>query len=293
MSHSLILRYLNHLSKLIDAVHILTSTQISLDSLQKANEHLTNFVEEFEEHYGEENMVYNVHLMQHLVKCAEVNGPLFTYSNYCFEDYIGHLVSLVKGTTDVTTQLCERYSFEKRLEFHLKTAPVARSFHNHIESKLSHPIARKINGSLVIGRAKQTPTLNEIEIALIRSTLKIPAGIDILEYSSMMLDCKIFYESVSQRNKKRTCDTFVLNSSSGNFAEIQAIFLVNDHVYVLLNEKYQLKNEWNCEFVTELEEMNEYEQHIIDSSFIGPKHVLVNFNGLTACSRFPNMFERN
>lgn len=76
---------------------------ISNEQLQEAKQLLNSIVDEFEILYGESNMVFNVHLLRHLADCEEAIDPLSCYSTYVFEDFIGHLISLHKGTTDVTS----------------------------------------------------------------------------------------------------------------------------------------------------------------------------------------------
>lgn len=87
-------RYLDHLAQLIDATHILCGSKISFERLREARTLLSSFVDNFEPLYGESNMVFNIHLLTHLADCVRFIGPLFAYSNYNFEDQIGHLVSL-------------------------------------------------------------------------------------------------------------------------------------------------------------------------------------------------------
>lgn len=148
-------------------MHILNSTRISEKRRKKANGLLKSFVDEFEELYGENNMVYNIHQLKHLGECVSRNGPLFAYSAYALEDYIGHLVSFVKGTTDVATQISSRYLLEKNLQVHLQKSDVALTYYNRIESKLSFPVARYLNEFLVIGKAKEISDLTEHELFIL------------------------------------------------------------------------------------------------------------------------------
>lgn len=101
------------MAQLIDATHILCSSKISREKLQLAQNLLCSFVQDFEILYGESNMYFNIHLLLHLTDCVRFIGPLFAYSNYSFEDNIGHLVKLHKGTTDVASQISEKYILEK------------------------------------------------------------------------------------------------------------------------------------------------------------------------------------
>lgn len=286
-------RYLNHFAELVDAMHILSSTCINQNDLQKARQLLSNFAYNFELLYGEENMVFNVHLVHHLVDCVEFNGPLFAYSNNCFEDKIGNLVSSVKGTTDVTTQVCDRYMLEKHFLRHIENSPIAQNFYNHIESKLHYSIAEKVAGSLVIGAAKTKSNLNDNEMFLIENTLHITDVTQILEYKCVMLNSETFYEVSSRKPDKRTCDSFVLNNQNGNFAEIKSIFVVDNRIFFLLDEKFEYTNKWKCEFVIALKIKNAYQQTIIESTSVGPKYAFVKFGDTFACSKFPNVYERN
>lgn len=56
---------------MIDAIHILTSDRITQTALNKAEDLLKLFVDEFEILYGESNMVYNVHQLLHLAECVK------------------------------------------------------------------------------------------------------------------------------------------------------------------------------------------------------------------------------
>lgn len=162
-------RYLDHLVKLVDAIHILSSAAITPTQLNRAKLLLLSYVNEFEQLYGEENMVFNVHQLSHIAECVENNGPLFLYSTYSMEDHIGHLVSFVKGTTDVCHQICEKYLLEKNLVRQLEKSFVAKKFFDDIQSKLTFSIATKIHNDIVIGKPK--PNSEDNDLFLIREFL--------------------------------------------------------------------------------------------------------------------------
>lgn len=136
-------------------MHILCSTLIPLNDIGVANRLLLSFVDEFEDLYGTENMVYNVHQLRHLADCVELNGPLFAYSNYFMEDNIGHTVSFVNGTTDVTKQICSKYLIEKNLYMHLEKSAKARTFYNQIVSQLRFKFTEVFDNVMVIGKPQK------------------------------------------------------------------------------------------------------------------------------------------
>lgn len=281
------------MAKLVDAIHILNTAAITRVDFDKANQHLLLFVNEFSELYGDSNMTFNVHQLKHIPECVKQNGPLFLYSNYSMEDYIGYLVSLSHGTTDVSQQICEKYLLEKELIGHLEKSPLAKCFYDKIQSKLKFSQVKKVDGSIVIGKTKQIST--EQDFSLIREKLNLDIGVQIDEYDSILWNGDIFYERRNDATKKRTDDTIVFNTESGEFAEIKSILVVNEQVFFLINEKYQVSvnMENTSEYVTFLSAIDCLQPKIITSSAIGHKFALIAFSNVLACSKFPNFYERH
>lgn len=280
--------------KFVDSVHILSGTSIPPDHLEHANRLLLSFVDEFEEFYGERNMVFNVHQLRHLADCVKLNGPLFTFSNYCMEDNIGHIVSLVKGTTDVSNQICSKYLLEKKLFIHLEQSERAREFYNRIQSTLSYAVAEKINNNLVIGKPLINTSLGTNELTFISEFLQIRELGRISEYKSVLLDSKIFYETVANSLGKRTNDSFIYNVQSQHYAEIKSIFVIDERLYFLVNEKFRpIYDLCTVKYIKLFREIDNFEQKIIQGDSIGQKHALIKFENTIACAPFPNFYERN
>lgn len=277
----------------VDAMHLLNSEHITKLNLQKAEKLLTTFVDQFEILFGKEHMVYNIHQLHHLTECVRQNGPLFTYSNYNMEDYIGHLVSFVQGTTDVTTQITSRYLLEKNFYIHLQKSAMARKYFEKIEANLSFAITEKIDGSLLIGIAKKISGLSSDEILIVKNTLKIAKDTQISEYDSILLNCKKFYEIFLNNSKKRTDDSFILNTENNRYAVIKSIILIEQRVYFFIIEKFKIDNDSSCKSIIFLKETDCYQQRIIPCTSIGPKCAVVKFEDKIAVSRFPNLYERN
>lgn len=277
----------------MDATHILCNENISFHQLEEADRLLLNFVDNFESFYGESNAVFNVHCVRHLTDCVRFNGPLHLYSNYCFEDHIGHLVSLKKGTTDVATQICRKYLLEKNLFHLLSGRSIAMKFFEEIDSKNKYSISRKVSDSVVIGNARKSE-LTEQERSLIITTLDVENDTQIDEYRSVLLKGKVFYEIGSCINK-RTNDSFILNMESNQFAEIKSIFVIQEKLYFLIKEKYDIVHDQRnyFKFIIDLKESNTPIQKVINWEKIGPKFALIQFGNTITCSKFPNMLERN
>lgn len=275
-------------------MHILNSSRISVEKLEEAKQYLFSFAEDFEHLYGESNMVFNVHMIRHLPDCVKFLGPLWAYSNYYFEDHIGHMVSLHKGTTDVATQICEKYLLEKNLFQHFEQSPIAYEFFQSIDSKQKCKVSRKVAGSLIMGNVNRQSSLNDVERSLIFNHLNLPSDAKIDEYSSVLLNGKIFYEKKVLPNK-RTNDSFIFNTQSRKFGEIKAIFIIHEKIYFFVNETFDMADDYenDCPFIFNLRYSELPDQKIVESKYIGPKFAFVKFNNTIACSKFPNMYERN
>lgn len=58
--------YLNHFSLLSEAIFIFLKSKIIPSDYKKASDNLEKFINDFEHLYGQHNMMYNVHLLEHL-----------------------------------------------------------------------------------------------------------------------------------------------------------------------------------------------------------------------------------
>lgn len=283
-------RYLNHLTLLISAIHILTNENTSLQKLEHAEQLLTTFVKEFVSLYGATNFVFNIHLLLHLPNCVRFIGPLFTYSNYCFEDHIGHLLSLQKGTTDVASQISEKYIMQKNVFEHLSNSLIALEFFKEIDNHHKYPISKKVEKSIVLG--KQKNALDNDRLFII-SSLNLEDDIQIDIFDSVLLHSKVYYET-NNRNKKRTYDAFILNTETENFAEIKLIFVIQNKLYFLVDERFEVVHcENSCDSIIYLKYIGFPSLKVIQYKLIGPKFALITFDDVMACAQFPNMYERN
>lgn len=277
------------MAQLIDATHILCGESISTDLLQEADQLLCSFVNQFETLYGEEKMVFNVHQLRHLATCVKHIGPLQCYSNYCFEDHLGHLVALKKGTTDVATQICEKYILEKNMYYHLSISVLAEKFFDDINGRRKFKHSRKVSGSLLIGKPRNN--LSEQDILLIADALQISNNFNYEQFNAVLLHNKIFYESFTDNKRKN--DSFIFNSEHKKFGIIESIFVINDSFYFLVNEKFETLDDKKCKFNISLREINFDRKKILKPEFVGPKFVFIEFDNNINCSQFPNMFERD
>lgn len=117
---------------------------MSYEEIDLGNMLLMNFVNRFQQLYGDINMVYNVHLLTHLGKIVSLWGPLWAYSAFTFETSNGTLLNLVKGTRGVTTQIVEKYLSYKSVERLLKVHNVSSSVLNLCSLFMAFPLNKTV-----------------------------------------------------------------------------------------------------------------------------------------------------
>lgn len=102
-------KYLNHFNLLSSALFTFSKDSFSTKEFATAENKLYQFHAEFSQLYKDKNMVYNTHLLTHIPNCVKNWGPVWTFSNFPFEDYNGVLKNFVSGTSDVEQQIASEY----------------------------------------------------------------------------------------------------------------------------------------------------------------------------------------
>ncbi|KAE8740989.1 hypothetical protein FOCC_FOCC013484 [Frankliniella occidentalis] len=92
----------------VKGVALLNSSSISPEDITSAGSLLEQFVKDFENIYGVDNVSHNVHMCLHLHQSVQLLGPLWAVSCFQFEDMNGRLKNLVHGTRHVGLQIHSR-----------------------------------------------------------------------------------------------------------------------------------------------------------------------------------------
>lgn len=100
--------YLNHFSKLVHAVCLLTADKICVDYLHLAKKLLVDFCNNVKTLYGERFCSFNVHLLLHAADCVRNWGPLWSYSLFQFEHTNGMLSKYFAGTRQICMQIVRK-----------------------------------------------------------------------------------------------------------------------------------------------------------------------------------------
>ena len=100
------------------AIKILVSPRLCISHNSVAKLLLRQFVTDFSEIYGEDQVSFNVHSLIHLPDDALKFGPLDSFSAFCFESYLTPVKSLIKAHTHPLEQVSFRL-IEKKNASHL------------------------------------------------------------------------------------------------------------------------------------------------------------------------------
>lgn len=110
---------------------------------------------------------------------------------------------------------------------------------------------------------------------------------------TVLLNCRVFYETAANSQKKKTNDSFIHNSALNRFGVIKSIFTVNGKVYFFVDKKYEIESHLESSYVIFLKKQIGSQQKIFCATEITQKYVLIEFENTIAMSRFPNLFEKN
>lgn len=104
------LDYFEHYLRLVIAVTILSSNEMTGHAITVADNLLHKFVRESETMYGVQFCSINVRQLLHLAECVRNLGPLWAYSCYEYENINGELLKLIHGTWHIDTQIANSQS---------------------------------------------------------------------------------------------------------------------------------------------------------------------------------------
>jgi hypothetical protein len=220
-------RYLRHFALFSSSIFIFLRDDISIEQFNLASSNLTKFVNEFFDLYGAINLSYNCHLLLHIPECVKRWGPLWCYSNFCFEDSNGLLVSYVKGTTDVSKQIVNKYNLNKFLNN--KSA----SHSETVGYFIKHTSAKKSTNNDIV-QTLGKPSLLEID----QNDRGLFANFSIVELISFkrFIFNKTIFTDITYSRSLKTNDSLV-ETYDGTVGFIKSFFKENNSYYILLQNE--------------------------------------------------------
>ncbi|XP_034255450.1 uncharacterized protein LOC117653711 isoform X2 [Thrips palmi] len=151
MKDILLPEYYAHLALFVKGVSLLNSSSVSDENLVLSSLLNDQFVADFEELYGLENMSFNLHLLRHLARCVKKLGPLWIVCCYKLEDINGRIGNFIHGTCHVGLQVYSNLSIVTRLPLLVKNLAdgLAKKYcEGLMKKRLRLKISEKISGGL-------------------------------------------------------------------------------------------------------------------------------------------------
>lgn len=274
--------YLDHFTLFSEAIFIFLKASISPEDYQRASKNLMKFHDDFEKLYGKENMMPNVHLLEHLPKCVKDCGPIWAYSNFNFESNNGSLVRNVNGTTDVEHQISTKYVFNNVLAS-LKN--LSDTTFNYIERSRSMRVKKSVKlGQITLFGSPHRHKLDANQkIILLRDSDYIMA------YFKFFYKNDIYFSSTYKR-AEQTNDTIVLLKDE-RIGVVNLIFVDNEIVSLLLK-------------ILQVEPVHKFPMHIkkirlnvadeyvvVHAEEVNQKLLIISTSNESYVSKLPNQFE--
>ena len=91
------------------AIRLLSKTSVKERDISEASVLINEFFENFVEIYGENSQSFNFHTMRHICEQVKRNGPLWSFSAFCFESANHCLLSAVQGTVKGPEAIVEQF----------------------------------------------------------------------------------------------------------------------------------------------------------------------------------------
>lgn len=101
--------FMDHFMLLSTSVFTLLDSYLTPDEINRCETLLNCFVADFEKLYGEDNMVFNVHLLTHLAGTARCFGALWNSSLFPYESANGMILSYRTGNNHPVVQISTKY----------------------------------------------------------------------------------------------------------------------------------------------------------------------------------------
>lgn len=141
---------LRHYGKFISALWTFLGDCINPIDIDKMDQQLIEFVKFYQVAYGKKHMTYNLHTLLHLAQCVRDLGPLWSYSNFPFENNNGKLEGFVKSPKGVIQQILNKYTWNRYLG-----QPHFSQYVNEYKKKIYQPTTTSLEINRVLGSCKK------------------------------------------------------------------------------------------------------------------------------------------
>ncbi|XP_051153467.1 uncharacterized protein LOC127276837 isoform X2 [Leptopilina boulardi] len=173
-------KLVDHWVKLVEAIHLLLGSKITLLEINRANQLLHEFVYDTECLYSPYAMTFNIHLLLHLARSVLNWGPLYEHSTFAFEAGNAKLLNSVHAAKGVHKQICRYITLNSSYRvLEIRVDPFASSEVKNFCTQLSKLMIKtteKLSTVRYFGKSSRVPSdlIDELRLSNVaRSFQKI------------------------------------------------------------------------------------------------------------------------
>ena len=169
-------RYLTHFALLSQAIFLISRETISERDLVEAQRCLQQYCVRFQHFFGEENMRFNVHILNHVIEMIRWWGPPYVQTTFHFESWNRHIAVKVTSPKGAVDQVVNRFFMISFVNSMLEHPNISERVKAKIKEILNGRIPHAVrvgNVSLLGRRAVRHPTAEE-QLLLLQRGLDCP-----------------------------------------------------------------------------------------------------------------------
>ena len=230
--------YFSHYLLLVEGIGILNMESISLEDLNIAENYLHMFVAQFEQLYRINFMTYNIHLLQHISSSVRDWGPLWSFSNFMFENNNGFLLDLFNGTQGISIQICRTFAIFRNLpvlamRYVDNSCTAAVEFFNRCMGKRLHSKkASRTQDDVTLLGVPKFRTLTASEKCALELVMTDIIPDQVLFYERAIIGGVMIHSEKYRRVTKRI--NYCVSLSDGSYALVKRFFTVNGTCFAFL-----------------------------------------------------------
>lgn len=224
-------QYVQHINLLSSALHIMLKKSITKTELESAHLLVLRYVYLFQNYFGREEMVINLHLLLHMKKSILYLGPAWTHMAFGFEGANKNLLEMKKGTSTIAQEITTKFLTFKALP-HLcdKYASSERTvqFCQKLSGKRLKYFSR-VGDVILLGKGR-VEYLTDEEVEVLSDLIHVGHS-EVLAYDKVIID-GIRYAVASLAKTLNRDDSCILFGGLNKMARIHKIVKVTAGIFL-------------------------------------------------------------
>jgi hypothetical protein len=225
-------KYLYHFAMLSEALSILLQPSITPEDIQRAHVLLMTYTYYFQKYFGENEMVYNLHLLRHAAPSVTRFGPLWTHDAFLYEGQNHFVLKMMTSPSNVLVQVAQRFLIYKTIpDLCIRYASWDETL-NFCEEVMtrSHKNFVRCDGTVLLGKGEPRSFSAAEKESLLKKGI---AASECVVYNRMLFMGRRF-TSRNFSTLKQNDDSFVMLQSGKAATIIEICYILNRKVLLLV-----------------------------------------------------------